>query len=546
MTESCTDGTDNDGDALSDCADPDCATLACDDGDDCTFDDACDNSTCVGRAVVCTSPPPCKATPGTCSGGICQYTANVANGSTCDDADSCTQTDTCNNGACIGQSPVVCNSTACNQNGMCNSSTGTCTFTPVTCTPNECQTGGSCNPADGGCEFTARPNGSTCQADAGTCHNGGCTTETAFAYAPSNFSPTTGIVRGPIIIDCPAALNTSNAGSLVTLCGRTVNVDSVSLSGTSYGARIIRTRSLIVTDGGTLAVLGQIPLIFAVYGDADIDGRINASRSIAMSSNENESIYPCNDPTSGNNSGDGRPGAGGGAFADLGGQGGDGSTGSIGGAAGLPVGNATLVPLRGGCDGAPGSGGNNEGFGRGGGAVQVSVAGTLTLRGVILANGAGGHGGNSGASKGGGAGAGSGGGILLEAQRLRMKATLRMTANGGTGGEGAGFNDGQDGVDGLPDFGPTAAPAGQDPSGGNGGDGAGGLTLAGGNGADGTLGESGGGGGGASVGRIRINFNTACREQGYLISPSTAAATGNPNAAFTTNASLPAAVVSCP
>jgi hypothetical protein len=46
--EVCSDGVDNDGDGLADCADPDCEAQACDDGDRCTAGDVCAAGSCAG------------------------------------------------------------------------------------------------------------------------------------------------------------------------------------------------------------------------------------------------------------------------------------------------------------------------------------------------------------------------------------------------------------------------------------------------------------------------------------------------------------------
>ena len=76
--------------------------------------------------------------------------------------------------------------------------------------------------------------------------------------------------------------------------------------------------------------------------------------------------------------------------------------------------------------------------------MQLSVAGTLTLKNVVTVSGAGGKGGRTATNNksAGGGGGGSGGLLVLEADRLVVDATARVTANGGAGGEGAGSRGG--------------------------------------------------------------------------------------------------------
>jgi hypothetical protein len=72
--------------------------------------------------------------------------------------------------------------------------------------------------------------------------------------------------------------------------------------------------------------------------------------------------------------------------------------------------------------------------GAGGGAVQISASGTLTVSGTVRSNGAAGATAPCGASdEGGGTGGGSGGGIFLEGLTL-VKTGSTLQANGGNGG----------------------------------------------------------------------------------------------------------------
>jgi len=137
---------------------------ACDDGDNCTSEDACKQGSCTGTPIICSEPPdnecldaqtmrsysvngvcengactytheditcsqgcqdaicsgnpcehvvcdappgPCYAQSGSCSGGVCNYP--YLNGKACDDGNACTGTDMCVSGICIG-TPLICDS----------------------------------------------------------------------------------------------------------------------------------------------------------------------------------------------------------------------------------------------------------------------------------------------------------------------------------------------------------------------------------------------------------------------------------------------------
>jgi hypothetical protein len=131
-------------------------------------------------------------------------------------------------------------------------------------------------------------------------------------------------------------------------------------------------------------------------------------------------------------------------------------------------GSESLVPLLGGCSGGRGGGCNETAAG--GGALQLSASGRVSVRGAIRANGAAGVKGCG--FEGGGSGGGSGGAILIEARAIEA-APLALEANGGNGGE----------ADGVGGAGSTAP------------------TLVGGAGENDSA--NGGGGGGGGYGRIR-------------------------------------------
>ncbi|HZA14253.1 MAG TPA: IPT/TIG domain-containing protein, partial [Myxococcaceae bacterium] len=94
--EHCSRGVDDDGDGLTDCADPDCQSLSCDDGDPCTAGETCNaGGSCVG-APACTPPGECWSAQCDRQAG-CLFTVNVGQ--------PCSQGTCQSDGACINLGP---------------------------------------------------------------------------------------------------------------------------------------------------------------------------------------------------------------------------------------------------------------------------------------------------------------------------------------------------------------------------------------------------------------------------------------------------------
>lgn len=87
----------------------------CDDDDACTRTDQCQSGECVGtNPVVCTASDPCH-TVGACdpSTGACSHPAKP-NGDACNDGDECTFDDACSSGHCVGAPGVTsCDGSTC-------------------------------------------------------------------------------------------------------------------------------------------------------------------------------------------------------------------------------------------------------------------------------------------------------------------------------------------------------------------------------------------------------------------------------------------------
>jgi len=263
-----------------------------------------------------------------------------------------------------------------------------------------------------------------------------------------------------------------------------------------------------ITVGATIRAQGKRPLALAATGTIVVDGTVDVSSSMAKGLGAGGDDGQCMFKR------DAGYRSGGGAGGSFAGKGGDGGTGTIDpGTSGLASDPIQLPDrLRGGCAGGS--------VANGGGGVELVASTSITIAGTgrILANGGGGTGGGYlGGFQLGGGGGGSGGLIRIAAPSITVRGIL--TANGGGGGEG-GDNaaaTGMAGGDGT--MSTTAALGGA--GGGNGGDGGGGTggaTVAGGPGISPTAASLGGGGGGGGIGFIVLT-GTA-ETTGATISPS--------------------------
>ena len=287
-----------------------------------------------------------------------------------------------------------------------------------------------------------------------------------------------------------------------------------SSNGASRKACVISLTSLRLPKEASISASGDHPLVILVQGDAIIDGKIDVgAHTITPGPGGWRGGRPPGEGGTTSGQGDG---AGAGQTcpqlgnSDLCGGGGAGhaTAGAQGGAAGIagasvagPSHGTSALALEG------GSGGGRSGEmqaaegmrgGAGGGALQMSVIGVLTVNGAITAGGGGGAGG---LSTNGGGGGGSGGSILLEA--LAIDGSGWVSANGGGGGGSGSYNKGVNGSDGS-DGGPTLSPAlggAGITKGGNGGSSSSGPT----DGESSTTLRLGGGGGGAA-GRVHLSW----------------------------------------
>ena len=352
----CTDGLDNDGDGLIDCADPECpAGATCDDSNACTTGDQCGaDGGCVQlAALTCTTPPgACYSAAGLCQADAgCVYTPRLG---TCDDGLFCTGNDTCSSSAtCAGTprscaaptnvclAPGLCNESAkgclysprasgtcndgqnCTVNDSCDGDGG-CRGTPVTCTPpTQCHVAsGSCTP-DGGCVFSPRMG--TCDAGtgAGTCNAGFSCVPTAtalFPYAPSNFTEAqlSGLDGGADFqITCNTVINTTGTPSLVVGCNAALPPWVLITPAGGEQTVLFLMNNFTLGNGLSLALSGTRPAIFAVLGDANIAGTV-----ITLAGSGTSSACGSGGLGGIGSSGAGRGGGGGGGFGTTGGAGG--------------------------------------------------------------------------------------------------------------------------------------------------------------------------------------------------------------------------------
>jgi hypothetical protein len=270
-----------------------------------------------------------------------------------------------------------------------------------------------------------------------------------------------------------------------------------------------------LTVSGTLRVRGDRALVIIANTDMIIAGTIDASAEGGI---QGAGGYAMGPGRGGNGVGDAASyddsGGGGGGFGGIGAAG-QKSGPAMPGTAGPTYGTAALVRLEGGSGGgamAPACAGNPPGAG--GGAIQLHARGTITLNGVVVANGGGGSGGlvcnGLGTS---GAGGGAGGAIYVEASALTGAG--RMLAQGGGGGGASNFNNNAIGGDGQSSGlavqgGPGGIGAGTGVAGETNHGGIGGFRNGGPSALTALSGQNygNGGGGGGGVGRIVIRATT--------------------------------------
>jgi len=338
-------------------------------------------------------------------------------------------------------------------------------------------------------------------------------TSPAYPYPPRNFNPSTlAVPTASLRLDAgDRCVFDTRAVTFSGTCGTTVRIAPI-----VQGDRVIvPLAAMLVPSSAALRISGDRAVIFAVFGDANVSGVIDAG---AHGSADGPGVR-CDASAVGRDGADGDDkdeiGGGGGGGASQGARGGagsgaEGTTGS-GGQPGMGA-MALDVPLFGGCSGGNGGGrksGGAEGGagGGGGGAIQISSAKTLLVLGTLHAGG----GGGAGASRaGGGGGGGSGGVIVLEASTLDIRGTL--ATNGGAGGGGGGKDDeGTAGADGIASMVAASGGAGGRTAG-RGGAGAV-LMLKGAPGLAGTPDGhdgAGGGGGGGDIGRVYLRGTSMC------------------------------------
>lgn len=283
---------------------------------------------------------------------------------------------------------------------------------------------------------SACPDGLTCAA--GVCRLPGMTAAcTPTIDAPGTCWPYTASTIDPCAADFPPSV-----GPLSVPAMRTIDTTSLGQNdGVPYlGGRytVLHVDSVSIAPGAVLTVTGARPLIIVSEGNVDIAGIITVqpTPSVPMDCAVGSAAAAGPSGAGGAGGGYGTPGGNGGAAVSSSSTSGGGITG-----------DAMLDPLRPGCPGGRGgigTPGPTGAAGRGGGALQITSRTQilLTAGGTVAAGGGGGGGGFNGttcvgtACTSGGGGGGTGGSILLEANRVEVRANGKVCAVGGGGGNG--------------------------------------------------------------------------------------------------------------
>lgn len=484
-----------------------------DGGTDGGMDDGGTDGGC--EPTMCTTPPICHGTPGTCGASGCEYPL-LMEGTDCGDGGVCNLTGECGTNVCPFRDAgapcsdgLACTTDTCTANGQCNS---VCAPHPYS-SCNDFVTPVMCG-ADGGCAWTPKTGLHTCTVIGGAqgrCNmDGWC--DPWFELPPSNIPDDVNVLPQPTQAwnvtpaadggACVIDTSTSPPGPRdpTANCGF-MGTAVVLTQDAGPELAVFTATSLLVPPQTEVQFVGARPAVLAIFGDATVYGTLNAAAAA------NAADFPAGSGAAGcgvqGAPGD-REGGAGGSYRTLGGVGGNDVL-----TAGAVNGTDTGIPLRGGCPGGNGGGPMPGDGGAGGGALQLTTLGALTIGdgGVVTVSGAGGLGGLG--DRAGAGGGGSGGTVILEGHRVSL-INCAITANGGGGGQGGknGQPVGETGSDGSHDSTTAASGGNTGGIGGNGGTGAVNAST-GGNGLNGG-GTEGGGGGGAGVGLIRINSVESC------------------------------------
>jgi len=151
----------------------------------------------------------------------------------------------------------------------------------------------------------------------------------AFGYMPTNFDPAGldgGVSAGSAtVLDCGVSTFDSETLTFGNWCGQNQPAPAVRTQPSGPDVVVIPFQAFTVAKGATLKLTGTRPVILAVFGDAIVEGTVDASASGSTpGAGGNQS---CGTSQGGNGSGDpsrndGASGGGGGGFGTAGGDGG--------------------------------------------------------------------------------------------------------------------------------------------------------------------------------------------------------------------------------
>jgi hypothetical protein len=342
-------------------------------------------------------------------------------------------------------------------------------------------------------ELVCDPRTSTCQPTA-TAVDAAVQPDASIDSKVAAFCYGTGLVH--------ACFGQAPAGTLEFNISGEINTDADGRCQAISGSCAIVADHIAVDAGINVRAAGSKPLILLGASGIDVEGTLDAA-SLSGQSSTGAGADPsaCANALS-----DTRPdGGAGGSFGTPGGSGGVGLMGT----AHQPAPAVVATSVRGGCPGEAGGHTGGSG-GHGGGAVYLISGVVVTVGGTINASGEGGVGGL--ASDRGGGGGGAGGLVGLDAPSVTVTGVI--FANGGGGGGGAGTTIA--GGNGADPSSPIMAAAGGTANQTNGGGPGGAGSVSSGNGSSGSNGNGAGGGGGGA-GAVRA-FG-ASQSLGGTISP---------------------------